>query len=139
MGQMNLHSATGLTRIEAHESLATISEAGRRELVIAGRGQFAATLLDALKPGKPCQGCGRSQVQVWAMRLFARIAKYVDATPQIVIAIWQQLGVRDEGEAKAIIGTHRSLERMSEEDRVTLCAEFVKAWNEQHPERRVEV
>jgi len=74
----------------------------RTKVVIAGADTFAEGLVEALKSYAICDKCGRGRRQPWAYRTFAKIAKLVDAVPQVQVAILQQIGVDLETARKAV-------------------------------------
>ena len=85
----------------------------REQIIERGTPDFAESLLEAIKPGQRyCAECERPGFNASAMRLFAKIAGWVGADTQVVIAIWQQLGVKDDHEARSLIEQARSVEHL---------------------------
>jgi len=91
------------------ESLAKYDPDRIRAMVVEpGADEFARGVLEMLKPRQACSACGQSKRLLGWYRLFAKMAKLVDAPQSLVIAIWNELGVRDESEARSLIGMART-------------------------------
>lgn len=92
-----------------------------RALILArGLEVFADGLIDALKPGIPCGLCHARRYQTWAYRVFAKIAKLVDATPQVLAVVLSRFGVSSEPELQSLIEQGRRLEAMAEDPQTRL-------------------
>jgi len=99
----------------------------RLKIVEPGADLFAAGVLEMLRPGKVCEYCKRGSRKLGWYRLFAKVAKLVDAPQTLVIAIWSQLGVRDEGEARALIGLARSVDGLDKASVVDMSRKLLEA------------
>lgn len=111
---------------------ATIVETSRydpepfRKQIVEGGGQvFAEGLVEALKPSVPCGLCRRPRYQVWAYRTFAKIAKLTNTEPQVLIAVLQQYGVKDENEMKMLVDQGRRVQ-MLQNDATASYGDFLE-------------
>jgi len=104
------------------ESLAKYDPDRIRAMVVEpGADEFARGVLEMLKPRPACSACGQSKRLLGWYRMFAKIAKLVDAPQALVVAIWTQLGVRDESEARSLIGLAQSVQNLDPEQQAEYC------------------
>ncbi len=96
------------------------------QIVDAGVPDFAKSLLAGIKPGRVCPACERPAINISALRLFARIAGWVGADTTIVLAIWNQLGVRDEAEARSLIQVARSTDGLDPDATYAMCLAYCR-------------
>jgi hypothetical protein len=87
----------------------------RLKVVEPGADEFANGILDMLKPFQPCMMCHRSGRALGWYRLFAKIAKLTDSGPQLTIAVWQQLGLRNESEGRRAVTSYNAVRDLTPE------------------------
>lgn len=86
----------------------------RKRVVDGGAEVFAEGLVEALKPSVPCGLCKRPRYAVWAYRTFAKVARLTATEPQVLIAILQQYGVKDEQEMQTLVESGRRMAQVQQ-------------------------
>ena len=74
--------------------------------------------------------------QRWAALLYARIAGWVNAQPEVAVLVLQQVGA-PIADAKRAVQLVEESQALSYEARVDLAREFLETHNRLHPDRRV--
>ena len=111
------------------EGIATYDpERIRLKVIEPGADTFASGVLEMLKPFEACDKCKRTGRRLGWYRLFAKMAKLVDAPQTLILAIWQQLGVRDETEARAAIEAYKQVRGLDEPAAAEYCLETAKRY-----------
>lgn len=89
----------------------------RADALHIGAPEFARGVIEAMRHrGSECPLCHAQAMQSWAFQAFARFAGWAGAQTQVVIAIWNQLGVRDESEARALVDLAKSAQGKTPDD-----------------------
>ena len=70
------------------------------------------------------------------LNLYPRLLKMVDDEKKLIIEIWDSLGVKDAGEARAKIAMAQSVEGMGPHDGADRCLEYLSAYLSAYPDRR---
>src|SRR5216117_3592549 len=79
---------------------------------------------------------GLDKNQRWACLLYARIAGWVNAQPEVAVLVLQQVGA-PIADAKRAVQLVEEAGTLSYEARVDLAREFLETHNRLHPDQRV--
>lgn len=70
------------------------------------------------------------------LNLYPKLLKMVDAEQRLVFEVWNMLGVKDAGEARAKIEMARSVEGMGPHDGADRCVAYLEAYLGAFPDKR---
>ena len=70
------------------------------------------------------------------MNMYPRLLKMVDEEKQLIIALWDNLGVSGHDEARRKIEMAQSVEGMGPHDGADRCLEYLSAYLSAYPDRR---